>query len=246
MDTKRVELFRDKLNGFDYGEYNANLMDLLLQYPDVVACKGDKLGLTNVIEHRVNLERGTHPIYIPAYRIPVKVKSEVEKIVNEWEKEGIIRKSSSPFNFPLLAVPKKDGSYRVCVDFRKLNDKTVPDRYPAACLSDLVSGIGGKKIYSSTDLLQGFLQVPLAETSKPYTAFSTPYGHWEFERMPFGLRDSPKTFTRLVNTIFHGMIGKSVFIYMDDLLVGSNTIEEHLTILREVLNRLRIAGLKLK
>ena len=246
MDKKREDILRGKLQGSDYGEYNSKLVDLLKQYPDVVACKGDKLGLTKVIEHRVVLEEGTGPIFIPAYRIPVKMKTEVEKVVTEWEKDGIIRKSSSPFNFPLLAVPKKDGSYRVCVDFRQLNKKTIPDRYPAACMQDLISGIGGKKIYSSLDLLQGFLQVPLEENSKEYTAFSTPTGHWEFERMPFGLRDSPITFTRLVNTVFHGMLGKSIHIYMDDLLIGSNSIEEHLLILQEVLNRLRLAGLKLK
>ena len=246
VDNKREELLKAKLANSDYGEYNARLADLLMQYPEVVACKGDKLGLTNVIEHKVVLEPGTGPIYIPAYRIPVKVKAEVEKIVEDWEKEGIIRKSSSPFNFPLLAVPKKDGSYRVCVDFRKLNDKTIPDRYPAACMHDLIAGIGGKKIYSSIDLLQGFLQVPLEEGSRELTSFSTPTGHWEFVRMPFGLKGSPITFTRLVNTIFHGMLGKSIHIYMDDLLIGTNSIEEHLTILREVLHRLQAAGLKLK
>ena len=246
MDTKKEQVLQQKLGASDYGEYNADVKKLLSEYPDVVATKDDKLGCTNVIEHRVVLEKGTSPIYIPAYRIPVKIKSEVEKIVEGWEREGIIRKSSSEFNFPLLAVPKKDGTYRVCVDFRKLNEKTVPDRYPAACMQDLVTQIGGKKIYSSIDLLQGFLQVPMEENSKKYTAFSTPTGHWEFERMPFGLQGSPITFTRLVNTVFHGMLGKSIFIYMDDLLIATNTIEEHLTILEEVLDRLRLAGLKLK
>lgn len=246
LDGRREELLKKKLQGSDYQEFNSRLIDLLNRYPDVVACKGDKLGLTNVIEHKVILEKGTGPIYIPAYRIPVKVKGEVEKTVAEWESEGIIRKSSSPFNFPLLAVPKKDGSYRVCVDFRRLNEKTIPDRYPAACMQDLVSEIGGKKIYTSIDLLQGFLQVPLAESSREYTAFSTPTGHWEFARMPFGLKGSPTTFTRLVNTVFHGMLGKSIFVYMDDLLIGSDSIEQHLEILEEVLHRLRVAGLKLK
>ena len=246
MDRRKEEVLKQKLGKSDYSCYNNLLQQLLSEYPDVVACKDDKLGNTSVIEHRIVLEQGTGPIYIPAYRIPVKVKSEVEKIVSQWEQEGIIRRSYSPFNFPLLSVPKKDGTYRVCVDFRKLNEKTVPDRYPAACMQDLVTQIGGKKIYSSIDLLQGFLQVPMAEESKKYTAFSTPMGHWEFERMPFGLAGSPITFTRLVNTVFHGMLGKSVHVYMDDILVCTNTIEEHLTILREVLNRLRLAGLKLK
>ena len=246
LEEKREKILKKKLEKSDLKEYNDRVRDLLMQYPDVVACKDDTLGVTKVIQHQIVLEPGTQPIYIPAYRLPVKVKGEVEKIVGDWEKEGIIRKSVSPLNFPLLAVPKKDGSWRVCVDFRKLNSKTVPDRYPKACMLDLVAEIGGKKFYSSIDLLQGFLQVPLAEHCKKYTAFSTPTGHWEFERMPFGLQGSPTTFTRLVNTVFHGMLGKTVFIYMDDLLIGSNSIEEHIAILREVLHRLRGAGLKLK
>lgn len=146
----------------------------------------------------------------------------------------------------MLAVPKKDGSIRVCVDFRKLNEKTCPDRYPVACLPDLFVEIGGKNIYSSIDLMQGFLQVPLCESSRKYTAFSVPKGHYEFNRMPFGLQGSPITFTRLVNTVLHGLLGKSVFVYMDDILICTDTIEEHLKVLKEVLKRLRFAGLKVK
>ena len=244
--TRREEILQNNLKGSHYAEYNHLVMDLLRGFPDVVAVKGDSLGSTNVLKHRIILEPGTRPIYIPAYRIPAKLKEEVERTVEDWEEEGIIQKSSSPFNFPLLAVPKKDGTQRVCVDFRKLNDKTIPDRFPAACLHDLMSEIGGRRIYSSIDLLQGFLQVPLHEDSRSYTAFSTTKGHYEFCRMPFGLKGSPLTFTRLVNTVFHGLLGKNVFVYMDDVLVATDSIEEHLEVLQEVFSRLRAAGLKLK
>ena len=242
----RENVFRDKLKGSDFEEGKEQLLDLLLEFTDMIALKGDKLGITNVLSHSIVLEKGTKPIYIPAYRIPIKLKAEVENIVEEWEEEGVVERSSSPFNFPLLVVPKKDGTHRVCVDFRKLNAVTVPDRYPAACMQDLIAQIGGKQIYSSIDLLQGFLQVPLEEESRPLTAFSTTKGHYQFLRMPFGLQGSPITFTRLVNTVFHGLLGKAIHIYMDDLLIATDTVEEHLEILREVLNRLRAAGLKLK
>ena len=250
MDVKesaqRRQALREKLQNADYSDYGERVVELLMEFSDIIALKGDKTGLTDVLQHSILLEPGTRPIYIPAYRIPVKIKDEVEKIVQGWESEGIIRKSSSPFNFPLLAVPKKDGTHRVCVDFRRLNEKTIPDRFPAACMQDLISEIGGRKIYSSIDLLQGFLQVPLEEESRSLTAFSTTKGHYEFCRMPFGLQGSPTTFTRLVNTVFHGLLGRSVHVYMDDVLICSNTIEEHLLILREVLTRLRVAGLKVK
>ena len=242
----REKAFREKLKESDFGEFQEEVFKLLSNFSDIIALKGDKLGVTNVLKHRIVLEKGTKPIYIPAYRIPVKLKTEVENIIEEWEGEGVVEKSSSPFNFPLLVVPKKDGTHRVCVDFRRLNAVTVPDRYPAACMQDLISEIGGRKIYSSIDLLQGFLQVPLEEESQSFTAFSTTKGHYHFLRMPFGLQGSPLTFTRLVNTVFHGLLGKKVHIYMDDLLIATDTVEEHLEILREVLNRLRVAGLKLK
>lgn len=90
-----------------------------------------------MLEHKIQLEDNTKHIFVPSYRIPFKIREQVEHEVNRWEDEGIIRPSASPFNFPLLAVPKKDGSVRVCVDFRKLNEKTIPDRYPVACLPDL-------------------------------------------------------------------------------------------------------------
>ena len=243
---KRSNIFKEKLGTADHKEFVSNVISLLEEFPDVVAVKGDSLGVTDVLEHHIQLEEGTRPIYIPSYRLPMKTKNEIEAAVEEWEKEGIVRKSSSPFNFPLLAVKKKDGSTRVCVDFRRLNDVTVKDRYPVACLPDLFAEIGSKKFFSSVDLLQGFLQVPVQEGSRPLTAFSTPRGHFEFNRMPFGLCGSPITFTRMVNTVFHGMLGVTVHAYMDDLLVASDTIEEHIEVLREVFRRLRVAGLKIK
>ncbi|XP_064120680.1 histidine-rich glycoprotein-like [Macrobrachium nipponense] len=106
----RKRIFRENLANADYSEHIEVVGELLAEFGDTVALQGDKLGLTNVLEHKVNLEKGTNPIYIPAYRIPFKTREQVEKEVNKWEEEGIIRPSVSPYNLPLLAVPKKDGS----------------------------------------------------------------------------------------------------------------------------------------
>ncbi|XP_066939925.1 uncharacterized protein [Macrobrachium rosenbergii] len=129
------QVFRDHLANADYKGYVGGVEDVPAEFADIVALKGDKLGLTNVLEHKVQLEDKTRPNFVPSYRIPFKIREQVEQEVNTWEEEGIVRLSSSPFNFPLLEVPKRDGSIQVCVDFRKLNEKTIPDRYTVASSS---------------------------------------------------------------------------------------------------------------
>ena len=244
-DKKLVEIKR-KSQATDYPEFANALTEFLDQYQDVLAIEGDTLGCTDVIEHHINLENDTPVIYIPAYRLTQRHKEEVSRTVDEMLAENIIEPSKSPYNFPLLAVPKKDRTWRIVVDFRRLNAHTIPDRYPVPVIEDLFSSIGSNKIFTSLDLLRGFLQVPLAESSKKYTAFSTDKGHYHYLRMPFGLRSSPITFVRLINTIFCGMLGNQVIAYMDDLIIFSNTIEEHLDKLGKVFTRLREAKLKVR
>lgn len=117
----RREILRHHLGVANYKEYIEGLGEVLDGYSDVIALKGDKLGLMDVLEHNILLEEGIKPLYVPSYRIPCKVREWVEQEANKWEDEGIIRPSSSPLNFPLLVVPKKDGSICVCVNFRKKN-----------------------------------------------------------------------------------------------------------------------------
>ena len=117
--------------------------------------------------------------------------------------QDIIESSNSPWNFPLLLIPKSDGSWRPCVDFRRLNEVTIPDRFPLPVLSDLLMNIGGSNsVFSTIDLASGFWQIPKDEDSKPLTAFSTPESHYQFKRMPFGLRSSPITFSHLMSLVY--------------------------------------------
>ena len=145
----------------------------------------------------------------------------------------MIKESLSPYNSPLLLVPKKDGSWRLVIDYRQLNKQTVPDRLPMPHFEEALTQLSGAKIFSSLDLLSGYHQVPLAEGSKPLTAFSSHSRHWQFECMPFGLTNAPVTFTRLMKHVLGDMA--NVFVYLDDICIFSRTIAEHCCVLSEVL-----------
>ena len=195
------------------------------------------MGETQVITHRINIPPDTRPMYVPAYRVPHSQRQIVSDTVDEMLKENIIAPSSSPWNFPLVLVPKKDGRWRVVVDFRRLNDVTIPDRYPCAHMGDLLNSLGNNVYFTTLDMLQGFLQIKLHPDSQELTAFSTEKGHYEYTRMPFGLKSSPITFTRLINTVFHGMLGTDLYAYMDDLVIASKTLDEHFCKLERVLEK---------
>ena len=236
------EYIREEEIPFDKEELN----ETLTEFQDVVALRGDTLGNTDLIQHRIAVSKTVRPIYIPAYRVAYSQRDIIDKEVKKMEEQGIIEPTTSPWSFPLLVVPKKDKTNRLVVDFRRLNDVTQPDPYPMPSMKDLIATIGSKKIYTSVDLMQGFLQIPLAPESRPLTAFSTSHGRYHFLRMPFGLKSSPVTFVRLMDMVLGDLMNQGVYVYIDDLVIGSNSIEEHMKILREVLMRLRKAGLKLK
>ncbi len=160
---------------------------------------------------------------------------------------GRYRHSTSPWNSPLFLVPKKDGQFRQVIDFRKVNEVTEDDRYPLPVISDLLMNLGqGNTIFSNLDLLSGYWQVHLTPEAHAITAFSTPSGHFEWLRMPFGLKSAPITFQRLMNTLLGELLGKDVFAYLDDLIICSKDADGHFASLEAVLDKLRTTGLKLK
>ena len=246
VNAEFIGAVNKELQSMDFKDYRGRLLGILKDCRNAVAVKGDELGRTSLIEHRIELTPGTRPKYIPAYRMPHSRKEIVEELVNDMVRQGVVSPSASPFNSPLILVPKKDGSFRPCVDFRALNSITLPDRYPLPVLSEVLNSLGGKKVFSTLDLLSGFWQVPLAEESKELTAFSTPSGHFKFEVMPFGLRNSPITFVRLMSMVFGNSKPDSVLTYLDDVVVFSVTPEEHLKDVKAVLIKLEEAGLKVK
>ena len=230
----------------DFPDVNANLLHLLAKHRHALALPSEPLGVTDLISHRIDLKPGTRPVYVPSYRFAHSQKAVAQKHVDEMLNEGVIQESHSPWNSPLFLVKKKDGSFRPVVDFRKVNAATIPDHYPLPVLNEILQSIGkGNTVFTTLDLKAGFWQIPLDPQSREITGFSTSQGHYEFLRCPMGLRNSPLTCQRLINSIFQGFIGNGLFVYLDDLILVSRDVDSHLEKLDLVLQKFADAGLKL-
>jgi len=210
-----------------------------------LAAFGRIKGPTNKIEHTIRVKT-THPIkqrYRP--RNPAMQKI-IDDEVEEMLRNNIIEPSTSPWSSPVVIVRKKDGRPRFCIDFRKVNEVTEPDAYPLPQIHATLDKLRGAKYLTTLDLQQGYWQVPLAPESRAVTAFTVPgRGLMQFKVMPFGLHSAPATFQRLLDTILGPELEPHVFIYLDDVIIVSETFDEHLQHLAEVFRRLRDARLRL-
>ena len=186
------------------------------------------------------------PIRQQGYRIPHTRREKVNECVDEMLRDGIIRPSNSPWASPITLVPKKDGSTRFCVDYRKVNAVTRKDAHPLPHIQNVFDSLQGARIFSTLDLKSGYWQVPMAPESVPKTAFTCHLGLFEFTRLPFGLANAPAIFRRAMNKVLSGLIGRTCMVYIDDIVIYSKSVEEHVQHLREVLERLRDVGLQLK
>ena len=221
------------------------MKNILNEFRDIVALPGEKLGVTKLI--KANITTGDHPpIYKKQYPLPHKTKKELNVIVDDMLAGEIIRPSVSPWNSPMILVKKKDNTFRPCVDFRKLNEVTKADKFPLPKINELLHSLHGAKYFSSLDLESSYWQTEIDEKDKEKTAFSTENGHFEFNRLPFGLKNAPSIFSRLMQIALAGLIGVSVFVYIDDIIVFSNNEEEHMEKLKQVFQKLREANLKIK
>ncbi|KAJ8770542.1 hypothetical protein K2173_018033 [Erythroxylum novogranatense] len=179
---------------------------------------------------------GTRPISIPPYRMaPAELKEQLEELLEK----GYIRPSSSPWGAPILFVKKKDGSLRMCVDYRKLNQVTVKNKYPLPHIDDLFDQLQGTRVFSKIDLRSGYHQLRIKESDVPKSAFRTRYGHFEFLVMPFGLTNAPTTFMDLMNRVFKSFLDQFIIVFIDDILVYSKSDEQHEEHLRITLETLR-------
>ena len=194
---------------------------------------------TRGVEHNIELTPGTDPPSKAAYRLPVSQMEELSKQLEELTDKGFIRPSTSPYGAPILLVKKKDGTMRLCVDYRALNKFTVKNKYPMPRIDDLLDRLEGAKIYTKIDLRSGYYQIRVSPADVQKTAFNTRFGHFEFTVMPFGLTNAPATFMRLMQDVFRPLLDKCVVVYLDDILVYSKTPEEHIKHLRQVLELLR-------
>lgn len=220
------------------------LEHLLQEYQDIIAVEDEPPGRTNLVTHPIVTEN-VLPIKQRPYRLSPAEHEFVGKEIDQMMQQGIIQPSSSPWASPIVLVKKKNGKTRFCVDYRKLNKVTKRDAYPLPRIDEILDSLGKAKWFSSLDLASGYWQVEMNEMDKEKTAFITKQGIFEFNVMPFGLTNAPATFQRLMDRIFYDIKDKYVLVYLDDINIFSNTFEEHIQHLTEVLERFRQADLKL-
>ena len=198
----------------------------------------------SIIKMKLELEDNA-PVYTRPRRLAPVEKEFVNKQLTEWLNLGVIRHSNSNYSSPITLAKKKNGSFRLCVDYRRLNKKLIKDRYPLPLMEDAIESLHKAKIFSTLDLKNGFFHVDIEEDSVKYTSFVSPDGQYEFLKAPFGLSNSPAVFQRYVNTVFKQLIrDKIVWIYVDDIIVPAETVDENLWKLKLVFNEAQRFGLE--
>ncbi|GJR00728.1 putative reverse transcriptase domain-containing protein [Tanacetum coccineum] len=191
------------------------------------------------VEFKIELVPGAAPVARAPYRLAPSEMKELADQLQELLEKGFIRPSSSPWGAPVLFVKKKDGTFRMCIDYRELNKLTVKNRYPLPRIDDLFDQLQGSSVYSKIDLRTGYHQLRIREEDIPITAFRTRYGHYEFQVMPFGLTNAPAVFMDLMNRVCKPYLDKFVIVFIDDILIYSKNKDEHKEHLKAILELLK-------
>lgn len=219
--------------------------DILCSYKDIFSVDDNDLGQTHLAHHGIDTG-DSRPVKQPPRRVPMALAHEEVEAIQQLLQQGVIRESNSPWASPIVLVRKKSGKIRPCVDYRRVNSLTKKDAYPIPRTQECLDAMAGSVIFSTLDMTSGYNQIPIIEKDIPKTAFVTRHGLWEFLTMPFGLTNAPATFQRVMELVCRGLQWTSCLIYLDDILIFGKTFREHSDRLREVLQRIRRAGLKLK
>ncbi|GJV34268.1 putative nucleotidyltransferase, ribonuclease H [Tanacetum coccineum] len=208
-------------------------------FPEVFPEDLPGLPPTRQVEFHIELIPGAAPVARAPYRLAPAEMKELAEQLKELSDKGFIRPSSSPWGAPILFVKKKDGSFRMCIDYRELNKLTVKNRYPLPRIDDLFDQLQGSSIYSKIDLRSGYHQLRVRDEDIPKTAFRTRYGHYEFQVMPFGLTNAPAVFMDLMNRVCKPYLDKFVIVFIDDILIYSRNEKEHEEHLKTILELLK-------
>lgn len=228
----------------------ANLRALCERYADVFYLEGEPLTFTNKIKHSIKTTDEA-PVYTKSYRYPYVHREEVKDQISKMLEQNIIRPSESAWSSPIWVVPKKaDASgktkWRLVVDFRKVNEKTIDDKYPIPNITDVLDKLGKCQYFTTLDLASGFYQVEMHPQDIHKTAFNVEHGHYEFLRMPMGLKNSPSTFQRVMDNVLRDLQNDACLVYLDDIIVYSTSLQEHIVKLEKVFKKLRDSNFKIQ
>ncbi|GJU83634.1 putative reverse transcriptase domain-containing protein [Tanacetum coccineum] len=212
---------------------------IIRDFPEVFPDDLPGLPPPRQVEFRIELVPGAAPVARAPYRLAPSELKELSDQLKELSEKGFIRPSSSPWGAPVLFVKKKDGSFRMCIDYRELNKLTVKNRYPLPRIDDLFDQLQGSSVYSKIDLRSGYHQLRIREEDIPITAFRTRYGHFEFQVMPFGLTNALAVFMDLMNRVCKPYLDKFVIVFIDDILIYSKSKEDHEEHLKIILGLLK-------
>ncbi|GJV80277.1 putative reverse transcriptase domain-containing protein [Tanacetum coccineum] len=217
----------------------AKEVPIVQDFPEVFPEDLPGIPPTRQVEFQIDLIPGAAPVARAPYRLAPSEMKELSDQLKELSDKGFIRPSSSPWGAPVLFVKKKDGSFRMCIDYRELNKLTVKNHYPLPRIDDLFDQLQGSSIYSKIDLRSGYHQLRVREEDIPKTAFRTRYGHYEFQVMPFGLTNAPAVFMDLMNRVCKPYLDKFVIVFIDDILIYSKNKQEHAEHLKLILELLK-------
>ena len=218
--------------------YKDYLRNMLIYFQNSYGKEGPP---KRIVEFEIKTEEGAIPPNKPPYRLSPKEHEELQAQLDDLLAQGHIRPSTSPYGAPVLCVPKKDGRWRMCVDYRALNRQTIRDRYPLPRIDDLLDRLGKARHFTTLDLASGCYQIAVKESDIPKTEFRTQRGKFEFIVMPFGVTNAPATFQQMMNSLFKEELDDFILVYLDDILIFSRTLQEHIRHIRIALERLRTA-----
>lgn len=250
MPSKEPETTAFDSSQIDFGdspvpeEWKDRLRQKLVERAHLFSVHEWDVGLAKEVEHTIRLA-DTRPFRQRSRRLAPADIEDVRKHLQELLCAGIIKESRSPYASPIVIVRKKNGTIRMCIDYRLLNSRTVPDQYTTPCIDEALDSLSGSKWFTVLDLRSGYYQIPMAEEDKEKTAFICPLGFFQFERMPQGITGAPATFQRLMEKTVGDMNLLQVLVYLDDLIVFGKSLEEHEERLIKVLDRIGEAGLKI-
>ncbi|UYV75410.1 K02A2.6-like [Cordylochernes scorpioides] len=237
------DFFTDQISFFsETGPDLVTRRDVEAKYPSL--CKRT-FPIISKFEVDFGLQENFRIISTKPYQLENTKRNWLNMKIRSMLSEGIIKPSNSAFASLCIVIPKKNGDYRLCVDYRKINDETLLDPFPFPRIEDIINVFGGCRFFSKLDLKDGFWQLGISENTRKYTAFVTPSGHYEFSKLPFGWKNSPAKFQRIMTTILEDLLNEKVVAYIDDICCGGYTQEDCSILTHKILERLNTAGLVL-